>query len=348
MKRLYYLLALCLVCVTAQATVLTVNNNQPSPGQYITLAAAQTAASNGDTLYIAGSPYNYNNFTVSKRLTLIGTGHKPQNQNPAVSKLDNIDFANDTTNVNGTRIVGLDVNYINLSATDIRRIEITRCKIRAYINFPDGARNILLESNYFASSTDNLYAYYIPAIYDFVIRNNVFNGIMTDMYGNNGIGNIYFQNNLFLYPGNVFVAYSTSNRTLTFFNNIFYGASPAGSISSSLFENNISYGGSTTAFSTSSSNTSINNQANVDPLFVSAATGSYSYTNDYSLSSSSPAIAAGNDGLDIGLTGGNGYFQKYGIPGIPQIRSFSITSPTNATVAPGGSLQVQVISTIKR
>ncbi len=162
------------------------------------------------------------------------------------------------------------------------------------------------------------------------------------------MSNIYFLNNLFLYSGNVFGQNGTGNRNLTLFNNIFYGSVPNGSISGALFENNISYGGTSTAFPTGSGNVLSNNLPNTDPVFVNAATGAYSYTNDYSLQSTSPAIGAGNDGLDIGLSGGNGYFQKYGIPGIPQIRAFSITSPANATVAPGGSLQVQVISTIRR
>src|SRR5690348_8515351 len=74
------------------ATVITVDNNANSPGQYSSLQSAINAASAGDTLYVSGSTSSYGNFTLNKRLTLIGTGYNPIKQIPMVSSLGTMTF----------------------------------------------------------------------------------------------------------------------------------------------------------------------------------------------------------------------------------------------------------------
>ncbi len=349
MKRICTLLAPALLTLSAHAAVLTVNNNTPSPGQYATLAAAQTAASPGDTLLITGSPYSYNNFTITKRLTLIGTGHKPIGDFPAVSKVDNIDFSGTAASLYDCNIIGLSVDYINYSIANMRRFYVSRCKVAGYFYFSADADSVTLEGNFFENAGTNIYciATYFT-LNNITIKNNVLNGTINNFYPGAGGGNLYVDNNLFLYNG---YAFSNSNRYLQFRNNIFYRADPNSGITSSTFTNNIIYQAytSATTFPTSNSNSASGNLS-TDPLFVSfpSAGDYYSYTYNFNLQSSSPAKNAGSDGKDIGLTGGSGYFQKWGIPNIPQINQFSITSPANATVAPGGTLQISVMSTITR
>lgn len=348
MKHFFLAVTLLLGAAAGQAAVLTVNNNNPSPGQYSTLSAAQSAASPGDTLLIAGSPYNYNNITITKRLTLIGAGHHPIGDFPAVSKLDDINFSGTNTSLYDCNFIGLDVNSISYNVANTRRGYVSRCKIRSYIYISADQDSLLFEGNFFESGGNNIYVVTSYVLNNITVKNNVFNGSIYNFYPGSGGTNIYFDNNLFLMNGYVFQA---SNRFLQFRNNIFYRADPNSSITSSTFDNNILYKAysSSTSFPTNNSNSS-NGNLSSDPLFTNfPANGDYySYAYDFTLQSTSPAINAGTDGKDIGLSGGSGYFQKYGIPSIPQVNQFSITSPANATVAPGGTLQISVLSTISR
>lgn len=359
MKSLLLTIALgAAAVIPASATVFTVNNNNPSPGQYLTPAAAQAVAQPGDTLYISGSIYNYNNFVISKRITLIGTGHKPLTPNPAASKFDDISFSTATgaTNMYDVNIIGLDVNSITYNVGYLRRQYVSRCKVRDAIYLADNQDSILIEGNYLASTGTNLNVNYGYTYSNITLRNNVFNGSIYNFFpaGNFTLGlnlNLYLSNNLFLTAGNLFTG--SSNRYLQLRNNIFYRADPNALVTNSTFENNIIYQASTNSFPTGSSNVSTNNLNNTNPLFVNFPSGGdyYSYAYDFRLQTSptpSPAINAGSDGKDIGLTGGDGFFQKFGIPNIPQINTFNITSPANATIAPGGTLQISVMSTIGR
>ncbi|MEO6832976.1 MAG: hypothetical protein ABI169_12280, partial [Chitinophagaceae bacterium] len=151
MKNILTLAALACFALsnTANATVRVVNNNNPSPGQYATLAAAQSAASAGDTLLITGSVYNYNSLTITKRLTLIGTGHNPSTPNPAPSKLDDIYFSGAAANLFDINIIGLDINSINYNVAGTHRQYVSRCKIRSFIYLGDSQDSILIDGNYF-------------------------------------------------------------------------------------------------------------------------------------------------------------------------------------------------------
>src|SRR5689334_2190928 len=79
-KKLQVLIVSMLFSLPAFASVRTVSNNPTRPAQYTTFAAAQTASAAGDTIYIYGSPFTYPDFTVTKRLVLIGAGYSPNNQ----------------------------------------------------------------------------------------------------------------------------------------------------------------------------------------------------------------------------------------------------------------------------
>src|SRR5690348_3604854 len=72
------------------ATVITVDNNANSPGQYSGLQTAINSAAPGDTLYVSGSVTSYGNVTINRRLTVIGTGYNPLKQMPLVSTVGTI------------------------------------------------------------------------------------------------------------------------------------------------------------------------------------------------------------------------------------------------------------------
>ena len=342
-KQFLLLLAGCLVAFGSKATVYTVDNNIPSGGQYTTLAAAQTAASAGDTLYITGSAATYGNFQFTKPLVLIGTGHNPQKDNQLVSTLDDITFSGSTQG-DGSQVIGISFRDYT-AAFSMPNWSILRCSIRNVLYMTAGSQtNVLIEGNVFAAAT-NVFNNTGNTWNNVVFRNNVFNGASAVSVGSGSV-NVLFLNNLFLNNG---AAFYQSTNYVAFKNNIYYRADPVSSVTSSLFENNVIDAANTAAFSGGSSNTFTGNfQAN--PAFVNypAAGADFSYAHDYRLQATSTLINAGTDGKDIGLTGGNGYFDINGIPPIPQVYKLDITTPANGTVAPGGSITIDLRSTIKQ
>src|SRR5438105_1758827 len=110
MKTKLILLAL-LISAYCNATVRTVNNNNPSPGQFTTFSAAQSAALAGDTIYFSGSPTTYTGISPTKQLTLIGTGHNPDKQNPLVSTIDLINVT--SSSAAGSKFIGLKALLAN-------------------------------------------------------------------------------------------------------------------------------------------------------------------------------------------------------------------------------------------
>ena len=178
-KPVLFALALLFAFTAAHATIRTVSNNNNSPGQYTDFATAQTASANGDTIYISGSPYNYGTFSISKRLTIVGTGHNPQKQAPLRSFVDYVYFY---TGSNGAKVIGMEVYYFNTQAGDIDNIEIRNCKITYQIYAQHGsASGWIIDGNVFIYTAANIRA--TCSQDGFRIRNNVFNGSIEN-FGN--------------------------------------------------------------------------------------------------------------------------------------------------------------------
>lgn len=336
MKQKFSLLATLSLALALQAsaTVHTVTNRTPTPGQFNSIDAAIAAAAPGDTLYVHGSQANYYTATLNKRLTIIGTGHKIPNDDSLTSDLDYL-YMQD--GADGSKIIGMKLAYIQIQQSDIDTITFERNRISDQIRFDaPNCDSWTIDGNVFTSTGASILQNNSDMDY-FTIKNNIFNGYLQDFnyYGNNV--NLIIANNLFLHPTSAFASWF---RYAYIYNNIFYSADPqSGSQTGNTFSNNLKYTGSGT-FPNGT------NLTGVDPLFVNYDGGDFSYGDDYHLQAGSPAIAAGNDGLDIGIYGGNGHYNHGGIPAIPQVRSFTISGPTS--VAPGSSININVISTIKQ
>lgn len=312
----------------SNAAVLTVSNAVISPGQYTTIAAAMTAASNNDTIYVHGTNINYGSFTVTKALTFIGPGHNPQNQGLNQANINDITLSTGSSN---SRIIGLRINNITTNA-NASGITIARNYIAVSVISYNTCPNWSVESNIFASTANNLDAQQVAGSTNWVVVKNVFNGYIQFF----SAAYCYFYNNLFLRSGNAFL--NTMNYVY-FYNNIFYRAIPS-SAPACTFERNLSYPNNAFANGT--------NLVNTNPLFVNfpLAGANFAYTYDFQLQAGSPAIDYGTDNEDLGLFGGSlGYYNQNGIPNIPQVREFNVTSST--TVPPGGTININVKSTIK-
>ena len=378
MKRITFAVMCVLILSAANATIRVVNNNNPSPGQYSDLQVAINAATAGDTIYVTGSPNVYSGIIlVNKKLIIIGTGHKPQKVNPVVSKLNQISFTDKAAS--GSQVIGLEMDYLSIVVDSVADLIIKRNKFNVGLwsqqsgninadlnNVSSGYRflRLTIEGNYFAYGGVDINFGYYEAYQNVYIRNNVFVGDLYGFVSNNAPPiNCYVTNNLFCGVG--IIGYNGYFQNCYVQSNIFirnganYGNSDpiqSSNVTAIEWRYNLSYGFATSSIPNNGNvgTGSYGNLNNVAPQFTNFTTSAlgpdtWGYQYDFTPAPGSPLINAGNDGSDIGPTG-NPFviYNKYGIPNIPQIRSFSIISPANATVAPGSTLQVNIISTIKK
>lgn len=369
MKTLLSLL-FTLATVLSYATVRTVSNNPTHPAQYTTFSAAQTASVAGDTIYVYGSPFTYPDFTVTKRLVLIGAGYSPNNQFGQPTTLSSIILYRDSgsNDASGTVITGFYfTGRVDFGGTLVsNNIQLFRNRHASYINlsgasptgYADGwviynniiesyifgggysrtsssATNIIIANNIFNTSS-YLYAMNSNTI---LIDHNVFMGTSTKV---NTVFNAIITNNIFTRTsGNLM-----NNTVLCTFNNNISNQSTIGGASeynptNSFTANFIGTGGG--------ANSGAGNQVGVDPLYVTVSSfDTYTATNNYRLQTSSTGRNAGTDSTDLGIYGGSYPFPTGGVgtqydtspmPPIPQVTAVNIQ---NATIQPNGTLNVQV------
>lgn len=350
MKSLVTIILSLTLIGTTSAQTHTVNNDPNAGAQFTTIQDAVNAAANGDTILVAGSETTYPSFTLNKSLTIIGPGYLPdESEQFGFSALVggmSIENQSEALQTNGsdswieglifTSPVGLGVT----TQDTLENVTLTKNEFRGRINFND--------------------------CYNIFIYNNL---ISSDIYGNFGNGsnnikeNIFIQNNIFttgstpidyfytskiVISNNLFISNSSTsdiflgNRFITFTNNIVYGLRPGINRDDCDFctiTNNIVTNANVVTFDYGTNSTA-NNLENVNPGFVNAPDFIFDFTDDYTLSPTSPAIGAASDGGDIGIYGG-----QYPFPGdtspsplFPKITDFNIQ---NGSVPQGGTLDVQ-------
>ncbi len=333
-----------LLTAHAHATTLTLNNNNPTPGQYTTFDAAQTAAATGDTILVHGSPTSYGTASITKKLTIIGPGHKPRTTSGLAAKFGAIWISNNTSGVN---IHGLKIDYVSgpsggfLFNVDTLTIENTFFLGNSGFGMYAGTncnyiriRNSVLEFAIISFGDTN--------VTDVVLENNYITapGVLA---GWGGSGNKLVSNNIFTWSGagTVLQAGSPSARNTLFRNNIFYGMTPNGGTQTDcLYANNLTFGTSNNNMPPAGQGGS-NNLINVNPQFVNVQlpnqASDFDYTRNYRLQPASPAKGAGEGGTDIGLYEPDFEFSMTGEPARPQ--ALSIT-PNPVVVPSGGTTTV--------
>ena len=313
------LIALVAAFTSVSATVWRVNGTPNSSAHYATLQAAHDAATtvNGDTIYLEGSLFSTGGLQCYKQLTIIGGGYflseNPETQhNKYPSTIDNYLYFYDTSN--GSKIMGCTIAYsIYLYASNIT-IERNHFPSTYSIYQQTGdISNIRIIDNYFTG------VYYYPSVYfaysatDVLISNNYLNGYITTNVNFSGmVMNNIFYADISLYNCNVINNISLSTATLT----------------NCITAYNI---GNSTQFPAGN-----NNQQNVslNDLFV-GLTGN-STDGQWQLKPGSPALGAGESGVDCGMFGGAYPYKLSGLPAIPAIYDF------NAPSLPSGTINVSV------
>jgi hypothetical protein len=357
---LFVTIASWLMSYPVLATVRTVSNNPDRPAQFAQVDAAIAAAAVGDTIYVHGSQFTYSDFSVTKRLVIIGSGYNSNNQFNLPTTVNMIYLNRDTglQNASGTVITGFMVT------SQIRN------------NGNPGVDNVVI----FRNKINSIIYTYNPGIGNvygngWVIYNNIINQVQGGSGGSTtaSSSNITIQNNIF--TGSV---YGFSMSSVVIDHNVFQGSDAIGSyVFYATITNNIFVRTTGNAFNTTVSfNTFNNNLSNlttisptaptnsflgntnsgagnfvaVDPLFVNVTNlNSYVTTFDYRLQVSSTVRNAGTDGTDLGIYGGARPFPSGGasgsgfdtsaLPPIPQVTEVNIL---NATLQPGTPLNVNV------
>lgn len=341
--KLYVLLFLAFFTgmATTNATVYTVSNDPNNPAQFDNLADAHDAANPGDTIYIFGSSTSYGIVFITKQLTIVGAGYNPDNQHGFPTKLLYVHLRGDASGKSsGTKIMGIEAFKISNynSSYEIDDITIQFCYSAVSLDYssPPG-KNWMVKNNIIKNSLNG------EGGQNIIFSNNIILGNFWEY----SQPSILILNNLFIGDGNAFSAMQHP----TFNNNIFYGKDVSGTSCIAefcTFNNNLSYLGDFTTFITGEcGNAGSANLENTDPQFMSVASTTFSYDDDYRLQSGSPCINAGTDGTDIGITGGeypwprkaDGSLDLTGMPPIPQIIEMYVSNPV---VPENGTLKVKV------
>jgi hypothetical protein len=319
-KTILLTLFLCgLLTIPLMATTYRVNNkvaDNASLKIYSTLAKAQDAASNGDTIMLEGSQDNYSDvFQCTKQLIIKGPGYF-LDENPGISanKLSaNVNSINFTQGSKGTVLVGVSLGYA-YSFTGGDDITFRRCRINTFLA-QHNCENIAFSECYFPEGSTYTYAINSNSgiiITNLVIMNCIFNDKINIIDGSTGV----FLNNVFN------TAYIIIPTGFDMKNNILFTTDKTNVQLPALPDldicNNISLADH---FGTAN-----NNKANVtaSSLFLGASTASTDGT--WQLKAGSPAIGAGVGGIDCGAFGGLGPYILSGVPTGPVIYQLNVSS----------------------
>ncbi len=341
MRKLFILTVIVsLLATTAQATVRRIGYwGTPVSGvDYTTFALAQTASSNGDTIYFFPSNAGYGGITVTKQLVIIGGGYLLDASLTTTSKGNNNlqYFKNETaisstafeTGSSGSKIFGIIGQFYigNSLASVVSNIEINRCQASLIYFYSSSANDIrvyncILYSSYIqnaltTSSVTNLRVY---NCLDLNMGGAMINwsstGALTGEFVNNTGGslNIGISGSLVV-NNNIFVSLQTTNNANCVFNN-------------NLIR------GLASSYTIAGANNVYNNFPNGNPGNTTNNTvmqgwpfqSTFSADERFRLAASSPAIGIGLGGVDAGMTGSTLPYKLSGIPPIPSI--YSLSSP---------------------
>ena len=359
------LLTMMLCASTTFATVRTVSNQTPNPGQYTTIQAAINAANAGDTVYVHGSSVYYSNFTLNKQLTIIGTGFLPQSSNPTNAySIISGGFLTINGTASGSRITGLYFSGASiLIQANMHDIIISRCQFDGSGN--SGSALEFGADNYNMTISENIFfeggiGYGISTYttigtpHDFLITNNIFRTIGGKAFHYwPVVTNVIVSNNLFYGNGSTNIANGYA-QGLTFTNNIFNKVAFAG-VSSCTFSNNLTnLCNGNTPWVNNGTDLGVpalgtQNIAATSPNFIyqtNIDAGSYwsstNFSTYYAVNPGSPTLSSMAGDPDMGPYGGSGSydFRKASASTLPYVYSLSIGNPT---IQSGTNLNINVI-----
>jgi len=337
MKKYLYLLLFVLanLSFSAGATIITVDNNYPSIGNYSTLQAAHDGANPGDTVYVLPSNTAYPGIDVYKKLIFLGPGFDLGQPVLKTAKISGTMFFHPPSG--GSSIGGFD-NYFIITA-DADNLAIRKNKLGMITVRPSHVGTVITQ-NFIKGYTSDYLVKVDSNNQVYLANNKIINMYKEPGYGFYYMGygvladkpstSITIINNVirvnFHTLENRGCAMTTTNATCDVINNIFIDGQlyiAAGTT----YMNNMHNRWDLPAGN--------GNQNDISPDATFVDHGN----SDFHLLPGSPARGSGLGGVDMGLYGGVIPFDDNGYPGIPSIYYLDVPS--------GGSQQTGVNVTIK-
>ncbi len=345
---------LTLLSFSMFAVIRTVDNNNPSAGQFTTIQAAVNAANNDDIIYVYPSLTPYQGFYMNKRVRVYGTGWVENGmniRNATISGQVYFQAGGEYSLLSGF------YGWFGVIYTNVNNFQVESCTLN-YFNQSNGSTSdtsygIIIKDTYFSGS----YAGNYPYISNTSIANgiSIFNCIFNQGATNarkiftNASSNITVVNSI-LRSGTerVFATSNSSNGIPTMRNNYIdaagYSAAGEASVSfpsSSLIMYNI---GSGNLFNAGYNNL---NALPVSSVYNYATTGTWTPIDSSTAINAGDPVADFNDldgsRNDIGVFGGPYPYDDNGYTTLPTITDISGTLYTS----PSQGLQIHVEASSK-
>lgn len=377
MKKTFAFMILVAVSIVANATIWTVSNY--SPAQFSTLDAAVSAAANGDTLYITGSPNNYNlSNPLTKHLTFVGAGFDPQKDVPYTSRIVNgTTYVTIKSGSSGSNFIGIKfpygLSFIDNSNPSISNLDFEFCSTGSTgtsVNSPtypidlSNSTTISSDSNIVVRGcgTDTTPICLVVnnancSVKNIMILNNIANCGVVALTSSSCTNVLYDHNIITNTNANTTGCYYCSayflfsNATIT--NNIFMTLTSIPTLTGAgcNFLNNVYVASGATSFpsypSLSPTNIGVTNIYfdSIQHAFTAIGTQNANpagVPTSFHLQPSSAGHNYATDGTDVGIYGGSGTYYWSGEPKwFPVVKTFNIN---NLTVPQNGNLNINVVS----
>ena len=314
-KSVYRLMSLTvlLTCfLQINAKILTVSNHTtPEVAQYNTIKSAQDAASAGDTIYVYPSLQFYSGATITKRLTILGTGFNKVNNYADCSKITTTDTLRFAAGSDGSVLSSIIGNF--RVVVEANNVVVQRCKLLKIL-VKNSATNTLITNCRFQYYSSGNTVIEISGTSNANVMNNVITGCYFGIYISSG-SSALIMNNVIV---NNYYSISSYAKSVTSINNIFSGNYWPPSYQP---ENTVTY-----------------NSAEVSATDRSKWFIDYANEN-FHFATGSPGIAAGQGGTDLGIYGGSYPYFDNGAPNLPIIYGLDI--PATGSSADGISITVK-------
>lgn len=183
MKKEIVFLATFLFTIGANANILRVNNVDSS-APYASIAAAVTAAVDGDTVMVEGSTIDYDGTTIDKKLVVFGPGYWIRENGIATESAQSANVKEITTTKEGTVIMGIHV-WGGFRVEGAKTV-ITRCRLDEGVSIAKGINNCVIHQCFIGGDVGSGYDH----SYYHQITNNIFGAMNCK-----GIGDSYIAYN---------------------------------------------------------------------------------------------------------------------------------------------------------
>ncbi|PKN72501.1 MAG: hypothetical protein CVU50_06485 [Candidatus Cloacimonetes bacterium HGW-Cloacimonetes-3] len=196
MKYLVLVFSL-LLAISLSAVVRTVDNNNPSAGQYSTVQAAINASNNDDVIYVYPSNIVYAGFTVNRRMKIYGVGWHASTVNLRKTTISGtVDF---TAGAEYSVLSGFAGNFYAYMNGVVGNVRLENCSFTAvdFNTVSSNASNYTISSCFFyGGGTYNNWIAHQSSQTGILIMNCIFTGtasIMSNASSNTTIINTFIQ-----------------------------------------------------------------------------------------------------------------------------------------------------------